>query len=458
MTPTKAARPAAVSANGPRIGDRFGGQITDGASGTHAETQAGDDTLTLYNNACRAIAEAKQVDEVRSIIDASVAMRAYARQAKNFAMEMDALEIRMRATRRVDQLRVAQKETFGLAKGGRPRKTGLADNPVSAPATLAESGINKNLANEGRKLGALTEPEFEDAIKTARAAVRGVVRSALRAEDKATIRGEKEKALGSKITAMPAGVFGVLYVDPPTRFEVYSRDTGMDRAADNHYPTMTDADLLAMALPPAASEFDLVPLVDRPEARLLARAHGALAVRIQIALHLGQGSVGHRPLVPKQARDAARRDARQRARTDTWNAVRKCGLRARRRALGEARDLPRYDRAPFPEPAQARNVRTREGRARVGRVRQRGRAMMIAPGVTYGSWTIASVDPLGKRATAQCACGTVAQISTDALTSGASSGCGCRQTPRPRSAPQSRAAEFVAGEFASGRRRHRGAS
>ena len=34
-----------------------------------------------------------------------------------------------------------------------------------------------------------------------------------------------------------------IHADPPWRFEPYSRDTGLDRAADNHYPTMAlDAD------------------------------------------------------------------------------------------------------------------------------------------------------------------------------------------------------------------------
>ncbi len=46
---------------------------------------------------CRAIAAAKNVDEVKSIHDASIALRTYARQSKNRTLGADAIEIRMRA-------------------------------------------------------------------------------------------------------------------------------------------------------------------------------------------------------------------------------------------------------------------------------------------------------------------------------------------------------------------------
>jgi hypothetical protein len=71
--------------------------------------------LVKYDAACRAIAAAKSVDEAK----------------KNRDMEADAAEIRMRATRRLDQMRQAQKETVGLNKGtagkGRPKKGGSAN-------------------------------------------------------------------------------------------------------------------------------------------------------------------------------------------------------------------------------------------------------------------------------------------------------------------------------------------
>jgi N6-adenosine-specific RNA methylase IME4 len=59
---------------------------------------------------------------------------------------------------------------------------------------------------------------------------------------KAERREQRELELATKQTALPIKRYGVIVADPEWRFEPYSRETGMDRAADNHYPTsVTDA-------------------------------------------------------------------------------------------------------------------------------------------------------------------------------------------------------------------------
>lgn len=134
-----------------------------------------DDTAALahYSAACRALAEAKAVDEVREISAQADAIRAYAKQSKNKQLEVDAAEIRIRATRRLGELMAAQEDTVGLSKGGRP-KTGLKNNPVSeeraqdTPPSLSEAGIDKNLANRARTYAAVPEAKFEELLKDKR--------------------------------------------------------------------------------------------------------------------------------------------------------------------------------------------------------------------------------------------------------------------------------------------------
>jgi hypothetical protein len=144
-------------------------------------TAAVEGGLVRYDAACRAVAEARSVDEVKNIRDKAVALAAYARQAKNRDLEADAVEIRLRATRRLDQLRVAQKETVGLNQGALPGKTGLRGNPVlDVRPTLASQGVDKNLAHQARVLGALSEETFEQAVADARDKVNRAVRLAVR--------------------------------------------------------------------------------------------------------------------------------------------------------------------------------------------------------------------------------------------------------------------------------------
>jgi N6-adenosine-specific RNA methylase IME4 len=58
-------------------------------------------------------------------------------------------------------------------------------------------------------------------------------------------------------------VYGVLYADPPWQFNPYSNQTGMDRAADNHYPTMPWEAIRDLAVP-AASDCALFMWVTSP--------------------------------------------------------------------------------------------------------------------------------------------------------------------------------------------------
>lgn len=199
--------------------------------------------LIRYDAACRALAEAKTVDEVKDIRDRAAALSAYARQAKNKELEADAAEIRLRAERRVGELMAAQKESVGMASGreGKRRSRGI-ENPENKP-TLADAGIDKNLAKQARKLVAMDEVELANVIAETRAAVNRVGRKVVSQKIKKADRDAREAALASAIMELPEEHFGVIYADPPWRVEAYSRETGLNKAPDNHYPTMTTEEI-----------------------------------------------------------------------------------------------------------------------------------------------------------------------------------------------------------------------
>jgi hypothetical protein len=127
--------------------------------------------LAYYDDACRAVALAKNVDEVLELLSEAEGMKAYARQAKNKDLEIDAAEIRFRATRRLGQMMQAQKATVGLAKGTRGQLRGKDTSggvkstpPEKSLPSLDEAGIDKNLAKLARKSAAITDTKFEDIL------------------------------------------------------------------------------------------------------------------------------------------------------------------------------------------------------------------------------------------------------------------------------------------------------
>jgi hypothetical protein len=128
-------------------------------------------TLTKYEAAKHALAEARSVDEVKDIRDRSIAMKLYAKQAKNKQLEADAAEIRLRAERRLGEMMKEQPKASGGEHGGRKPKDGIRKNPSNAKATLSEAGIDKNLANRSRKAAAMSEEKFERQIQEGREAI-----------------------------------------------------------------------------------------------------------------------------------------------------------------------------------------------------------------------------------------------------------------------------------------------
>lgn len=123
--------------------------------------------LVKYEAACRAVAEAVSIDEAKEFRDQSEAMRAYAKQARNKQLEVQAAEIRIRAERRIGELMAAQRDAGGLKQGnpdGFAATNGLETNPLVKPVTLAEAGIDKNLADRARKYAAIPEDEFNGIV------------------------------------------------------------------------------------------------------------------------------------------------------------------------------------------------------------------------------------------------------------------------------------------------------
>lgn len=210
--------------------------------------------LVRYDAACRAIADAKAVDEVKDIRDQAMAMRMYARQAKNRQLESDAFEIRLRAERRVGEMMAQQPK----ASAGNPN---WVSKKPDSPATLSEAGIDKNLANRARKLHALPQDEFERVVSEGRETIeRGVERQILKAVEIAAAREaydvRKEQGAGVQdlhALAVSGKRFSVILADPPWTFETYS-GKGKQRSAERYYDCMSLDDIKALPVGQLAAD------------------------------------------------------------------------------------------------------------------------------------------------------------------------------------------------------------
>jgi N6-adenosine-specific RNA methylase IME4 len=59
-------------------------------------------------------------------------------------------------------------------------------------------------------------------------------------------RAAREAELGAKQMALPDKRYGVILADPAWPYKVYSPETGMDRSAENHYPTSSIEEIAAL--------------------------------------------------------------------------------------------------------------------------------------------------------------------------------------------------------------------
>jgi len=213
-------------------------------------------TLALYEAACRAITEARSVDEIKDIHGIARQMAAAARVAQNRDLEADAFEIRVRAERRLGEMMTAAKAAGDLASGpGRPRQNGSGTEPFRA--TLAEAGITKKLSATAQHWHAMPRDAFDAMIAEGRAEKqRACERRTLKTIELAQARAayEAKAERGGTISdlhelARTGKRFPVIYADPPWRFYNYSGQG----AVDDKYATMSLDDIMALPVGPLAA-------------------------------------------------------------------------------------------------------------------------------------------------------------------------------------------------------------
>lgn len=135
-------------------------------------------------------------------------------------------------------------------------KTSIARDSTRAkhiPQIAACVGTSLDHGDELDALAKLTPaqqaPIIERAATGKKTSAKPAAKSVVRAQRELDMAGATRKASAT----LGSTLYSVIYADPPWRFEPRSRETGLDRAADNHYQTVTVADICKL-VPPAAKD------------------------------------------------------------------------------------------------------------------------------------------------------------------------------------------------------------
>jgi N6-adenosine-specific RNA methylase IME4 len=159
-----------------------------------------------------------------------------------------------------DQRRMVAARLANLGRG-RP-----SENPADCGIKLSDAArmVNTDAAGTERARSVLTHatPEIAAAVDRGKLTVTAATQAAkldvetqrkiaaqaeagdihaARNVIKKEARAVRERELASKQTALPAKRYGIIVEDYEWDFEVFSRETGMDRHAANHYPVSENA-------------------------------------------------------------------------------------------------------------------------------------------------------------------------------------------------------------------------
>ena len=152
---------------------------------------------------------------------------------------------------------------------GRPKKESPQISGLTAKEAAARMNVGTRLVESAKKVLKEGSAELVEAVDNGQIAVSVAAKIADMSPDqqaqviadpkpeqaiKKITRQKKEQHLAEKTITQSLNndgkLYGVIYADPPWRYETFS-ENGMDRSADNHYPTMSMFDMLALDLPAA---------------------------------------------------------------------------------------------------------------------------------------------------------------------------------------------------------------
>lgn len=198
-------------------------------------------SLAQYERARAALAEIKTLPDAVTFVCGMEHLRLHAKQVQDRALMAEAAEIQFKAEIKLGEL-LGEAKTDGRLREGRPKKNDT--NPESF--SLKDLKLTPRQSSQAQHKASISEraqlamiERMRDRILSGGATIIDHVTATAEKKER---RATREKVLAGIQCSLPDKKYGVIYADPEWRFEPYSRDTGMEKSPDNHYPTSgTDA-------------------------------------------------------------------------------------------------------------------------------------------------------------------------------------------------------------------------
>jgi N6-adenosine-specific RNA methylase IME4 len=121
--------------------------------------------------------------------------------------------------------------------------------PTSSPAT-AQPTPALDKADELDALAKLPAPAQRDLILRAKSGKKVTAKHVAKKLQREARERDLASATEAAAQTLGKNVYGVIYADPPWRFELWA-ESGRDRVADNHYPCMPEHEIGALPVPAA---------------------------------------------------------------------------------------------------------------------------------------------------------------------------------------------------------------
>jgi N6-adenosine-specific RNA methylase IME4 len=141
------------------------------------------------------------------------------------------------------------------------QSTGVGERTVQRSVARVETIGAETMAklddtslSTGVELDALVQLSPEKREEVVQRALTGDEKVSAKLELQRERRDNREETLGKEIAALPARRFGLIYCDIPRHFNVRSDETGLGRSPENHYPTMSFEETLALPVHSIAAD------------------------------------------------------------------------------------------------------------------------------------------------------------------------------------------------------------